>query len=166
MSKKIITNLDLGYEKIHACPTDCMLYWKEKSNLDAGPHCEVSRWKPLESPVADKTQASSSKSKKKAAKVLHWFPLKPRLQRLFLSSELAINMKWHPIGQTNDGVMRHPVDSEAWKEFDDKHAEFASDPRNVRLGLEADGFNLYGNMSTTHSTWPVVLVPYNLPPWM
>ena len=75
-------------------------------------------------------------------------------------------MKWHAIGQTNDGVMRHPADSEAWKEFADKHVEFAFDPRNVRLGLKADGFNPYGNMSTTHSTWPVVLVPYNLPPWM
>ena len=54
-AKKIITDLGLGYEKIHACPNDCMLYWKEKSNLNACPHCEVSRWKPLESPVADKT---------------------------------------------------------------------------------------------------------------
>ena len=54
-AKKIITDLGLGYKKIHACPNDCMLYWKEKSNLDACPHCEVSRWKPLESLVADKT---------------------------------------------------------------------------------------------------------------
>ena len=83
-AKKIITDLGLGYEKIHACLNDCMLYWKENSNLEACPHCEISRWKPPELPIVDKTQASSSKSKKKAAKVLHWFPLKPRLQRLFL----------------------------------------------------------------------------------
>ena len=75
-------------------------------------------------------------------------------------------MKWHAIGRTNDRVMRHPADSEAWKEFDDKHVEFVFDPRNVRLGLAANGFNPYGNMSTMHSTWLVVLVPYNLPPWM
>jgi hypothetical protein len=24
----------------------------------------------------------------------------------------------------------------------------------------------FGNMSFSHSTWPVMLVPYNLPPWM
>ena len=36
----------------------------------------------------------------------------------------------------------------------------------MRLGLVADGFNLYGNMSSTHSTWLVILIPYNLPPWM
>ena len=61
-------------------------------------------------------------------------------------------MKWHATGQTNDGVMRHLADSEAWKEFGDKYVEFASDPHNVRLGLATDGFNLYGNMSTMHST--------------
>ena len=50
--------------------------------------------------------------------------------------------------------------------FDSKHLEFSSDPRNVRLGLVADGFNPFGIMSTSHSTWPVMLVPYNLPPWL
>ncbi|XP_030963614.1 uncharacterized protein LOC115984741 [Quercus lobata] len=44
--------------------------------------------------------------------------------------------------------------------------DFSSDPRNVRLGLAVDRFNLFGNMSTSHSTWPVILIPYNLPPWM
>ena len=70
-AKKIITNLGLGYEKIHACPNDCMLYWKENSILDACPVCEISRWKPLKLLVVDKTQASSSKSKNNAAKILH-----------------------------------------------------------------------------------------------
>ena len=60
--------------------------------------------------------------------------------------------------------MRHHVDSEAWKSFDSKYIKFSSDPRNVRLGLVVDGFNLYGNMSTTYSTWLVILIPYNLPP--
>ena len=36
----------------------------------------------------------------------------------------------------------------------------------MRLGLAADGFNPYGNMSSTHNTWLVILIPYNLPPWM
>jgi hypothetical protein len=35
----------------------------------------------------------------------------------------------------------------------------------VRLSLASDGFNPFGNMSTLYSIWPVVLVPYNLPPW-
>jgi hypothetical protein len=44
--------------------------------------------------------------------------------------------------------------------------KFAFDPCNVRLGLVLDGFNSFGNMSNTHSTWPVMLVLYNLRPWM
>ena len=47
-AKKIIKDLGLGYEKIHACPNDCMLFWKENANLDACPHCEESRWKTLD----------------------------------------------------------------------------------------------------------------------
>ena len=72
-------------------------------------------------------------------------------------------MKWHVSGRTNDGVMRHPADSNAWKMFDTKHLQFLSKPCNVRLGLAADGFNPFGMLSTTDSTWPVMLVPYNLP---
>ena len=73
-------------------------------------------------------------------------------------------MMWHASGRVNDGLMKHPADYEAWKSFDSKYIEFSSDPRNVRLRLAVDGFNPYGNMSTTHSTWPVSLIPYNLPP--
>ena len=54
-------------------------------------------------------------------------------------------MKWHANGHVNDGLLRYHVDSEAWKSFDSKDIEFSSEPRNVRLGLAADGFNLYGN---------------------
>ena len=75
-------------------------------------------------------------------------------------------MKWHVNGRTNDRVMRHPVDSDAWKMFDTTHLQFSSEPRNVRLGLVVDGFNPFGMLSTTHSTWPVMLVPYNLSPWL
>ncbi|KAI9191247.1 hypothetical protein LWI28_005831 [Acer negundo] len=39
-------------------------------------------------------------------------------------------------------------------------------PYNVRLGLASDGFNPFGTMSISYSTWPVVLMIYNLPLWM
>ena len=42
----------------------------------------------------------------------------------------------------------------------------ASDPRNVRLGLAADGFNPFGMLNVAYTTWPVILIPYNLPPWL
>ncbi|KAI9200519.1 hypothetical protein LWI28_009378 [Acer negundo] len=75
-------------------------------------------------------------------------------------------MKWYVEGRTDDGVLRHPIDSSAWKEFDKENLDLSFDSRNVRLGLASDGFNPFRTMSASHSTWPVVLIPYNLPPWI
>ncbi|GJX95823.1 reverse transcriptase domain-containing protein [Tanacetum coccineum] len=67
---------------------------------------------------------------------------------------------------TEPGKMQHPVDGRAWKNFDTKYPNFAKEPRNVRLGLAADGFNPFGNLSQAYSMWPVILTTYNLPPWL
>ncbi|KAL0420502.1 UNVERIFIED_CONTAM: hypothetical protein Slati_3073100 [Sesamum latifolium] len=76
------------------------------------------------------------------------------------------NMRWHAEERIKDGVVRHPADSQAWKEFDKKNPSFASYIRNVRLGLVTDGFNPHGMMNVSYSIWPVVLMTYNLPPWL
>ncbi|GKE02650.1 hypothetical protein Tco_1390633 [Tanacetum coccineum] len=62
--------------------------------------------------------------------------------------------------------MQHPVDGRALKNFDTKYLNFAKEPRNVRLGLAADGFNPFGNLSQAYIMWPVILITYNLPPWL
>ncbi|XP_019242142.1 PREDICTED: uncharacterized protein LOC109223532 isoform X1 [Nicotiana attenuata] len=62
--------------------------------------------------------------------------------------------------------MRHPADLTAWKSFDELHPSFVAEPRNVRLGLASDGFQPFRNSKTSYSIWPVVLIPYNLPPWL
>ena len=103
------------------------------------------------------------KRKKKAAKILWRFPLKPRLQQLFMSLETVNHMKQHANGHVNDRLLRHPTDSKAWKSFNSKYIEFSSEPRNMRLGLVVDGFNSCGNMSSTYSTWLVILISYNFP---
>jgi hypothetical protein len=78
----------------------------------------------------------------------------------------APHMRWYAEGHTKDDMLRHPADGETWKSFDLLHPEFSADSRNMRLGLSSDGFNPFGNMSTSHSTWSVMFVPYNLSPWM
>jgi hypothetical protein len=83
-----------------------------------------------------------------------------------MSEHTAHYMRCHAEGRTRDSVLRHPADGEAWRSFDILHPNFMADSRNVRLGLTTDGFNPFGNMSTSHSTWPVLLVLYNLSPWM
>lgn len=54
--------------------------------------------------------------------------LLPRLQRLFMSSKTARNMRWHFENHLKDGLLRHPSDFEAWKAFDKIHESFASNP--------------------------------------
>ena len=73
------------------------------------------------------------------------------------------NLTWHADGRKSDGLLRHPADSSQWKEFDCLYPDFGNDPRNVRLGLASDGMNPFGNLSTSHSSWPVLLMMYNLP---
>jgi len=126
--------------------------------------CGESRWK--DEIYLDEDRQPTSSRKKCPVKVLRWFPLIPRLQRLFMSEHIAPHMRWHEKDCTKDGVLRHPADSEAWKSFDLLHPEFSANSRNVRLGLTSDGFNPFGNISTSHNTWSVMLVPYNLPHWM
>ena len=83
-----------------------------------------------------------------------------------MSKNIAKDMRWHKDERLEDGdYLRHPANSIVWKKFDKKHGWFAADSCNVRLGLASDGFNPFGNMSTSYSMWPVVLMPYNLPPW-
>ncbi|KAK9073871.1 hypothetical protein SSX86_006465 [Deinandra increscens subsp. villosa] len=163
--RKIIRELGLTYEKIDACPNDCMLYWKENKNKTECDTCHKSRYKSPENDCEDESTTLDT-HKKIGAKVLRYFPLIPRLQRLFMSSKTAASMRWHEEGRTKDGYLRHPADSPAWKTFDFTYPEFAKECRNVRLGLASDGFNPFRTMSVSHSTWPVVLMPYNLPPWL
>ncbi|WVZ15584.1 hypothetical protein V8G54_013150 [Vigna mungo] len=69
--------------------------------------------------------------------------------------------------RSSNGVLHHPFDGEAWKHFDRVHLDFAIEPRNARLGLCSDGFNLYVQASNIpYSCWLVIVTPYNLPPDM
>jgi hypothetical protein len=163
-TKAMIKDLGLDYEKIDACPNDCMLYWGEYKNDSSCRFCNASRWK--ESSLVDCESEQPQNGHKVAEKNLRHFPLIPRLQRLFMCSKTAESMRWHDEGLTKDGKLRHPADGQAWKDFDILNTDFASESRNVRLGLSSDGFNPFRTMSISHSTWPVLTVAYNLPPWL
>ena len=69
-AKKIITKLGLKYEKTHSCPNDCMLYRGEYADREICKRCNTSRYK---------LNGKGKNKKKKPAKILRYFPLKPRL---------------------------------------------------------------------------------------
>jgi len=134
-AKKMIKDLGLSYEKIYSCVNDCMLHWKEDEKLDTCKVCGASRWKSDKRNGEDKYR---SNGKRIPQKTLHYFPLKPRLQRLYMSSKIASLIRWRHDKRTKDGIMRHLANSLTWKSFDEVHKGFASNPRNVILGLASD----------------------------
>ncbi|XP_056843196.1 uncharacterized protein LOC108831992 [Raphanus sativus] len=156
--KKFLKIFGFGYDNIHACKNDCILYRKEYENLQSCPRCKVSRW--------EMDKHSNEIKVGIPAKVLRYFPIKDRFRRMFRSKRMAEDLRWHYTNATEDGTMRHPVDSISWAQVNAKWPDFAADPRNLRLGISTDGMNPFSMQSTNHSTWPVLLVNYNTPPTM
>ncbi|KAL6128833.1 hypothetical protein ACLB2K_072187 [Fragaria x ananassa] len=155
LTKKLITGLGLTYQKIHACPNDCMLYWKDDAELQRCKKCKASRYIVDETIDVNDAIDDNNHATKVPAKVLRYFPIIPRLQRLYMSRVTSKFMLWHGTDRPKDGLMRHPADSPAWKQLDKLHPSFARDMRNVRLGLASDGFSPFGQMTLSNSTWPV-----------
>ncbi|XP_055961459.1 uncharacterized protein LOC130015401 [Mercurialis annua] len=123
-------------------------------------HCKVCtfpRWKPV-------TKSNSAKRRANIPyKKMFYFPLTPRLQRLYASKATANHMTWHTEHEMEDEKMCHPSDSPAWKWFSGLHTDFADETRNIILGLCTDGFQAFGCYGTQYSSWPVIVTPYNLP---
>ncbi|XP_052181209.1 uncharacterized protein LOC127794273 [Diospyros lotus] len=160
-TKKLVRGLGLPVEKIDCCRNNCMIFWGDDSDLTVCKFCHENRYKQVD-------QADSSKRQKTCVpyKKMHYFPLTPRLLRLYASNSTAAEMRWHADHVVEDGVMRHPSDSPAWIHFNQTHREFAAEKRNVRLGLCTDGFQPFGQSGKQYSCWPVIVTVYNLPPWM
>ncbi|PKA55268.1 hypothetical protein AXF42_Ash003905 [Apostasia shenzhenica] len=141
-AKKIICKLGMNYEKISACPNDCVLYKIEYIDLNQCPQYGKSRWKLC----ADDTKEKHGVP----AKVMWYLSSIPRFMRLFRNEEHTKNLTWHADGEGRicDRMMRHPADSAQWKYFDFMYEDFAEDPRNLRLGLYTDGFNPHSVQSS------------------
>ncbi|KAL6279600.1 hypothetical protein ACE6H2_016481 [Prunus campanulata] len=156
-AKKTLSALGMSYEKIHACSNDCILYRKEYENATNCPTCGISRWKETKDGFLKEGVA---------AKVVWYFPPIPRFKRMFQSHKTAKSLTWHAARKSVDGYMSHPADSLSWKLVDEKWPDFGNEPRNLRLALSSDGFNPHSSLSSRYSCWPVMLVTYNLPPWL
>ena len=102
---KYIRGMGLGYEKIHVCKNNCVLFRKEKyAKLDVCPVCceADSRWK------------DADNNKRVPQKVLRHFPLVSMLKRMFLSSKTAKDAHWHKLKRKSvDNELSHPADGEA-----------------------------------------------------
>ncbi|WVZ05831.1 hypothetical protein V8G54_019177 [Vigna mungo] len=157
-AKKVLCPMGLEYQKIHACPNDCVLYIKEFASLKHCPTCGLSCFKKKRDKNTEEGNDGAP------GKVMWYLPIIPRFKRMFSIKEDAKNLKWHVLGRKCDNILKHPADSPQWKKIDETFPEFGADPRNLRLALATDGMNPYGNLSTKHSSWPIMLMIYNLSP--
>ncbi|XP_031097022.1 uncharacterized protein LOC116001278 [Ipomoea triloba] len=137
-AKKLLCLLGMDIERIHACPNDCILYWKEYKDLHVCPKCGTSRYKRKN--VDDVCEGK----KGPPTKVLRYLPVIPRFKRMFSNPKEANNLQWHAIGRKDDGKLRHSVDSPQWRNIDRRWPEFSTENRNLRLGLCTDGMNPHG----------------------
>nr|AAK92605.1 Putative transposable element [Oryza sativa Japonica Group] len=138
-AKKVICPLGLDIQKIHACLNDCILYRGEFAYLEQCPVCKASRYK-----CGDGDDEGGNK-KRVQVKVVWYFPIIPRLERMYANKKHAKLMRWHHEERKKDGMIRHPADGSQWRKIDRKYQkEFSHDIGNVRIALSTDGMNPFG----------------------
>ena len=152
-TKRMVMKMGLEHVPIHCCPAGHVLYeGEENKDLEECPKCSQPRYVPG--------------SNKVPVKVLRYFPIIPRLQRLFRCREVAKLLKYHSANQSEDGMVRSVLHSEQCASVAEIDPRFPQKDTNLYLGLVADGVNPFGNQNLRHSTWPLLTVMYNLPPWL
>ncbi|XP_074323310.1 uncharacterized protein LOC141660243 [Apium graveolens] len=102
--RKMIKGLHMEYEKIDACENDCMLFYKEHSGKTKCDICNGDRYQKQKDP----------KKQKIPRKILCYFPITMRLQRLFMAETIAKAMRWH-----HDRI----AVEDGFDPFRDKHAK-------------------------------------------
>ena len=86
--KKVLCPMDLEYQKIYACPNDCVLYRDEFGSLKVCPKCDLSRFeKKIDGNSGDEDKDGPP------TKVMWYLPIIPRFKRLFFIKEDAKNLK-------------------------------------------------------------------------
>ena len=148
----MINSLGLDSRTIHAFPNDCILYrdWYEESVTC--PKCQTPRYK--------------EETCKVPRKVLRHFPLAPHIKHMLRSPKLDRLMTWVAEHKSKDGVMRVLSDSPAFEHIDLQWPDFVREPHNLKMGVALDGVNPFSMKPSKCSTWPVVVINYNLPPYL
>ena len=104
-AKQNICPLGLEVEKIHACKNDCILFRGDHANDTECPKCQTTRYK-------RRNDGGDEVRRHGAPQKLAWyFPLIPRLRRLFASRKDTQLLRWHMEGRKQDDYIRHPGDS-------------------------------------------------------
>ena len=89
------------------------------------------------------------------------------MHRLFVYAKLAKLLRWHGEERKKDTMMRHPADGHDWRTINTMfYKDIGGEVRHLWFALSTDGMNHFDQVRSNHSTWPVTLCIYNLPPWV
>ena len=76
-------------------------------------------------------------------------------------------MNYHARNISEDGVLSMPAYGNPFKEIKGKWLDFKDEPcQYIRLSLEDDGVNPFGEIRSIYSMWPIFVIENNLPPLM
>ncbi|XP_062080508.1 uncharacterized protein LOC133785274 [Humulus lupulus] len=147
-AEKTICSLGMEYEKIHACPNDCILYRNRLSDAESCPTCGESRWK--------KKRNGEDVKEGIPANVLWYLPPIPRFIRLFRNAELAKSLSWNANERVKDGndidVYLAPLIDDLktlWNEGVRVYDAYKQEEFSLRATLlwTINDFPAYGNLS-------------------
>lgn len=149
-----LRRLGHSYKSYDVCPNNCRLFRGELKDARVCPVCRAPR----------RRRAGRSEVPYKVSRV---FPITPRLKRMFRSPLQAAAMTWWASLNNPEGVMTHVSDSAQWRWISQRfQEEIGYDDRNVRMALITDGFNPNSDKRGTYSIWPILLMNYNIAPWL
>ncbi|XP_074347298.1 uncharacterized protein LOC141686143 [Apium graveolens] len=147
-AKKTLCALGMGYEKIHACPNNCLLYRGQINEDEITCRiCKASRWK---------LNKKGEEQEGVLAKVLWYFPLIPRIINLFNTPQIAKDMTWHDTERQKDGP------TEPGNDIDVFLQPLIEDLQQLWLGKQVydaykrDSFLLRGILLWTISDYPAL----------
>src|SRR4051812_18966078 len=106
---KVVCPLSLEVRKIHACVNDCMLCDGPDKDLRECRICHQPRYK--RKLAKDKNKADDEIKTGIPFKVVWYFPLIPRLRRLYANPKETERLRWHKT-RTKYKYLRHPADAQ------------------------------------------------------
>lgn len=127
--KKMLRDLGMEAENIHVCINHCVMFWKDLENAIECPTCGASRYK------VKVGKDGISRPTKEPEKVSRHFPLDERLKKYYTVPWISEDMTWHDRAKASYNCMRHPIDFVQWQNTKERWTEFASEARNVWLGI-------------------------------
>ncbi|XP_066925721.1 uncharacterized protein [Clytia hemisphaerica] len=141
-AKAKIKDFLIPIQTFKACEKDCVVFRNELSSAKTCPKC------------------GSSKTKSKTFK---YFPIGPRIARLYQNENLVRILQAHTT-RPKDGYLRDIWDTSRWENWFDEDGEFKGDDDGVVLNFCSDGVNPFKTMHHVYSMWPLMLSILNFPP--